>query len=405
MGVKSANNLLPLELSSGLEMERIKSMKGKHKDKDCCSTVVLGAHLALQFVLFVLFLKFFGIPSIEKYLDQKTIVIYSEELTEGIEAPAITIIALRKIRDPMGWKSVPENITYDTFAMFNHCQSFTNINNCVTNYTIEKGEFLKSAKLGHPKGNSTSLLDESLSSMWWEDMSATFLGRHFTLRRTMTLPPTSDGFLSFVLVDSFDYVIWLHDESFFLTNRNPFGPPSKRWKVNRNSIPEPGVYHLITLTKHKKLNLDRSPCEEDPSYSFTTCIKEKLSQKFGCRLPWDRWSQQDRKVCEFENEFKQFEQTYRMLFDAESDTIEETTDCRKPCTYNEFKFVYSSPEIVPSLPNIVGFKVASRKTQIEDEVLLYPFTSFIAEFGGALGLFLGFSFMTIWQEIKGCFGK
>ena len=221
----------------------------------------------------------------------------------------------------------------------------------------------------------------------------------------MTLPPTYDGVLSFELVDSFDYVIWLHDESFFLPNRNPFGPPSKRWKVNRKRKPEPGVYHLITLTKHKKLNLDRSPCEEDPSYSFTTCIKEKLSQKIGCRLPWDQWSQQDRKVCESEIEFKQFEQTYRKLFDAESDTIEETTDCRKPCTYNEFKFVYSSPEIVPSLPNIVGFKVASRKTQIEDEVLLYPFTSFIAEFGGALGLFLGFSFMTIWQEIKGCFGK
>ena len=182
---------MPLELSSGLEMERVKSMKGKHKDKDCCSTVVLGAHLALQFVLFVLFLKFFGIPSIEKYLDQKTIVIYSEELTEGIEAPAITIIALRKIRDPMGWKSVPENITYDTFAMFNHCQSFTNINNCVTNYTIEKGEFLKSAKLGPPNGNFTPLLNESPLSMWWEDMTTTFFGRHLLHFETYNDPSSN----------------------------------------------------------------------------------------------------------------------------------------------------------------------------------------------------------------------
>ena len=407
--------MLP-ELSCGLEMERIKSMKmkGIHKDKDCCSTVVLGAHLILQFVLFILFLKFFGIPSVEKYLDKETIVIYSEERTNGIEAPAITIIALKKTVYPMGWKTVQENISYEAFAMFNHCQgiSFTSIEDCLKNDTIERNKFLKSIILGPIKINSTSLLDESLSSMWSEDMTATFMGRHFTLRPPMTLPPTYDGRLSFHLVTSFNYVIWLHDENFFLPNTNPFGLPSQPWKVTRKSKPketkpEPGLYHRITLTKQKKLNLDRRPCEEDPSYSFMTCTKEKLSQKIGCRLPWDRWSQQDRKVCEFENEFKQFEQTYRKLYDAEFDEIEETISCKKPCTYNQFKFVDSSPEIMPSLRkrNLVGFKAASRKTQIEEEVLLYPFTSFVAEFGGALGLFLGFSFMTIWEQIRRWLGK
>ena len=89
----------------------------------------------------------------------------------------------------------------------------------------------------------------------------------------------------------------------------------------------------------------------------------------------------------------------------ESDAMEEEVGCRKPCSYNEFKFVFESPEVEPSLKNMVAFWAASRKTQIEEEVLLYPFTSFIAEFGGALGLFLGFSFMTIWQEIRGWIGK
>ena len=35
-----------------------------------------------------------------------------------------------------------------------------------------------------------------------------------------------------------------------------------------------------------------------------------------------------------------------------------------------------------------------------EEVLVYPFESFMAEFGGALGLFLGVSFMTIWDGIS-----
>ena len=42
----------------------------------------------------------------------------------------------------------------------------------------------------------------------------------------------------------------------------------------------------------------------------------------------------------------------------------------------------------------------SKYTQAEEEVLVYPFLSFIAEFGGCLGLFLGFSFMTIWDGLK-----
>ena len=37
-------------------------------------------------------------------------------------------------------------------------------------------------------------------------------------------------------------------------------------------------------------------------------------------------------------------------------------------------------------------------TLVETEELLYDLSSFIAEVGGILGLFLGFSFMAIWDE-------
>ena len=39
-------------------------------------------------------------------------------------------------------------------------------------------------------------------------------------------------------------------------------------------------------------------------------------------------------------------------------------------------------------------------TLVESEELLYGLPSFIAEVGGTLGLFLGFSFMTIWDGIE-----
>ena len=43
-----------------------------------------------------------------------------------------------------------------------------------------------------------------------------------------------------------------------------------------------------------------------------------------------------------------------------------------------------------------GRKLITKKT----EVLMYPFVSFVAEFGGGLGLFLGFSFISLWDLLE-----
>ena len=49
--------------------------------------------------------------------------------------------------------------------------------------------------------------------------------------------------------------------------------------------------------------------------------------------------------------------------------------------------------------DVFGFKVEFAKTEVlvEEEVFVYGFVSFVSEFGGSLGLFLGWSFMTVWD--------
>ena len=347
---------------------------------------------------------------------QDTVVIHSEEDFNGIEIPAITI-------DPIhagfvaGWKSPRMN--YDqTFSMFDHCEGFNNMSDCMKNDTFEKEDFLNSLEISMLSVSANENDKFSPSFKWSEDLTVPSMGRHYTLTSSSTIRPTAKIIVN--LANKYDYQIWVHDENFFIPNNNPFGPPSQQWRVNKGGSrnPEgsknytntqnsgvtktPGQMHRITLTKQKKLNLPRSPCNEDPVYSFTTCVKEQLSQRIGCRLPWDKWSDQSRRTCESENEFKQFEKNYTNFGLAEFYDILEDVGCLKPCAYNEFKFVSSSPVEVPELPDAVILWPASKRTQIEEEVLLYPFTSFLAEFGGALGLFLGFSFLTIWQEIKSC---
>ena len=49
-------------------------------------------------------------------------------------------------------------------------------------------------------------------------------------------------------------------------------------------------------------------------------------------------------------------------------------------------------------------QLCAKKTTIKTEQLIYPVTSLVADFGGTLGLFLGFSFISIWDNLA-LFGK
>ena len=194
----------------------------KTKEKKLRPILVSYFNIFLQLALFVIFMVFFGIPSITKYLDQETMVISSEEETNGIEAPAITFLAYK---DQMGWKSWNSKPAY-LFKMFDHCKEIglTHVEACAVNDTYGLADFLKEVKTRDPIWSPSLLNESSTSSLWTEDITTTQYGRHFTLKlhRTITRK-TSDMFKFWVdTTSSFFYAIWVHDADFFLINMNPF---------------------------------------------------------------------------------------------------------------------------------------------------------------------------------------
>ena len=78
------------------------------------------------------------------------------------------------------------------------------------------------------------------------------------------------------------------------------------------------------------------------------------------------------------------------------------TDCIKPCRYREYAVVEGPIESDFTKYSYfsVDLWMISTDITILTEILVYPWTSLMAEFGGTFSLFFGLSMMTLWDGMR-----
>ena len=124
---------------------------------------------------------------------------------------------------------------------------------------------------------------------------STAFGKFYTFKPPESITLDQHYCMTIVLVRNFTYTVFVHDEKFFSWNANPLGPPVNYWAFDGSS--QRNQYQELTLTKHKKLNRNQRPCNEDPSYSFRNCIRESLSKQVNSCKIWFN-------LAKFRNKFK-----------------------------------------------------------------------------------------------------
>ena len=104
-------------------------------------------------------------------------------------------------------------------------------------------------------------------------------------------------------------------------------------------------------------------------------------------------------MCTTLDQLAYHEQEYDQLVDILQDDLIKITGCSLPCRYKEFKIVGNPVEVDN---NSFGFSLMFAKSEEveEKEAYVYEFMSFVSEFGGSLGLFLGFSFLSSWDLLE-----
>ena len=97
---------------------------------------------------------------------------------------------------------------------------------------------------------------------------------------------------------------------------------------------------------------------------------------------------------------REYEKLYDELYIKDLVGIYKKTGCLKPCHYMKYRIEgdrqstsYQSADFLFSLNTI------SNDTFVEREELVYPWTDLVADFGGSISLFLGLSFMSLWDGI------
>ena len=97
-----------------------------------------------------------------------------------------------------------------------------------------------------------------------------------------------------------------------------------------------------------------------------------------------------------------YEDLYLQIDIGDQEKILKLTGCLKPCKYKRYNLVrqveVGSTDPDPEVSTFILWAVTN-STLVEKEQLVYPLSTLVAEFGGTLGLFVGFSFLTAWEEI------
>ena len=232
-----------------------------------------------------------------------------------------------------------------------------------------------------------------------------------------TSSPAFTDRLYFLLLDKNDEFIKTRDNYFFngfdifIHGAGQFWPRSEmvtfgqsdkvHLKVEAGNGSGVELELLFTRKVVKKLSTKDRPCREEESYSFTSCLRSYIQRTSGCSVQWFHDLYEEESNCPVEN----LEALYDLLIWARETTmasLSAVTGCLPRCQVTQFGLEKKSETRINWATNWTSSVYLEPKTsfyETQEEYYSYGTGNFLGDVGGYLGLLLGWSVLTIFQEL------
>ena len=183
------------------------------------------------------------------------------------------------------------------------------------------------------------------------------------------------------------------------------GQSRYNYDVDRSKIKyvDKGSHVVYTMSGQqdvvKRLKKSNFMCHEDNSNQQADCLNNYYASKLNCTLPWAHTDDQEHTdLCDGKDKFEEFRNLTMSIGEFEATNELEKMGCIIPnCQQKSWNI-----ETTKKLKNIFNpnathpWFIFSLKTKVllRNEIELYTVSSFFAEIGGYLGLFLGESMVS-----------
>ena len=346
--------------------------------------------------LFLIFFKYFGYPSYIRFHKKDTVFSENQVPVDPTRPVMVTIIAW-KYEFGVGWKEQPNGYT-NLGDICNPTDTYENLIECVNKKTFRHEDIITRSAIGNSYFGDE--IDVTNISSWTQGITTFIMGKFHSVKIFPTIfnkeHSQQEWRFNIYLKHDQKYFIIIHDPDFFVLSTSPASIP----KIYLNMDDSRSHYVIIKAVYTSKINKPKYPCIPDKSYSFTRCVADSVNAKVGCRIELDSLSSEDTPNCTTVEQIMKIAKAYDKIVRMTQTALVNYTRCTLPCNYVEFQLV-EEPVKTKDVNQTLDLVWLNTHALERTEQLLYPLESFVSEFGGALGLFLGFSCMMVCDVLQG----
>ena len=152
------------------------------------------------------------------------------------------------------------------------------------------------------------------------------------------------------------------------------------------------------------LNDERTPCQSQPrTEEMNSCIQHYIEKTMRCQLPWHNDSKSMQR-CSKPEQYDEFLKTFTKLVKKKESTIAEMTGCLPSCRRREFEMKFinrmAKPLVDGKMQSSGYFYYPTGRYIEKQHFYTYTYGDFIADMGGFIGLFLGYSALDCYDAVR-----